>query len=245
MTQMEHLAEIGPYHQQLYRTDGEGAFEKIDTSSPDDYYPMLWSHDAHAERCFIVEPDSHGLPIDLARALELAKTASHVHHNRDFRFNSQSLTAAWTERKTLGGRAWPSLIFNGGEAFEVAYMVWANSTYGLLCYWWHATKQQSGRGMIPITALPALPTLDLRRLSAAQLAAAAQIFDDHKQRPMLPINQIDEDPNRAELDRRLLTEVLGLPAELCEGADSPLALLRRKLAAEPSIHGGKKSKVVL
>ena len=62
---------------------------------------------------------------------------------------------------------------------------------------------------------------------------------------MLPVNQIDEDENRAELDRRLLTEVLGLPAALCESADSPLALLRRKLAAEPSIHGGKISKVRL
>ncbi|MCY3835356.1 MAG: hypothetical protein OXF83_02830, partial [Anaerolineaceae bacterium] len=95
------------------------------------------------------------------------------------------------------------------------------------------------------TALPALPTLDLRALSAEQLAAAGRIFEDHKHLPMLPINQIDEDENRAELDRRLLTEVLGLPAELCTGVDSPVALLRRKLAAEPSIHGGKKSKVVL
>ena len=62
--------------------------------------------------------------------------------------------------------------------------------------------------------------------------------------PMLPVNQIDEDPVRAELDRRLLTEVLGLPEELC-APDGPMDLLRRKLAAEPSIHGGKISKVTL
>ena len=125
------------------------------------------------------------------------------------------------------------------------YTVWGNSTLGVLCHWWQAGRQQSGRGNITVTALPALPTLDLRRLSPAQLAAASQIFHDHKQLPMLPVNQIDEDPNRAELDRRLLTEVLGLPGALCESADSPLALLRRKLAAEPSIHGGKISRVVL
>ncbi len=245
MTQVKELAEIGPYQQQLYRTDGKGAFEKIDTAAPDDYYPMIWSHDATVERCFIVEPDSHGQPIDLARALELAKTASHVHHNRDFRFNSQSLSAAWTERVTIGGHAWPSLNFNEEKHFEMAYIVWANSTWGIFCYWWHATKQHGGRGRMPITAVGGMPTLDLRRLSPAQLAAASQIFHDHKQLPMLPVNQIDEDENRAELDRRLLTEVLGLPGALCESADSPLALLRRKLAAEPSIHGGKISKVVL
>ena len=62
--------------------------------------------------------------------------------------------------------------------------------------------------------------------------------------PMLPVNQIDADPVRAELDRRLFSEVLGLPEELC-AKDGPMDLLRRKLAAEPSIHGGKKSKVTL
>ena len=43
-----------------------------------------------------------------------------------------------------------------------------------------------------------LPTLDLPPLPA-QLAAASQIFHDHKQLPMLPVNQIDEDaePRRA------------------------------------------------
>ena len=71
-----------------------------------------------------------------------------------------------------------------------------------------------------------------------------RIFEDMKHCPMLPVNQIDEDPVRAELDRRLLTEVLGLPEELC-AKDGPMDLLRRKLAAEPSIHGGKISKVTL
>ena len=59
----------------------------------------------------------------------------------------------------------------------------------------------------------------------------------------MPFDQIDEDPARAGLDRRLLVDVLGLPASLCtEGG--PIDLLRRKLAREPQIHGGKKSRVV-
>ena len=59
----------------------------------------------------------------------------------------------------------------------------------------------------------------------------------------LPFDQIDEDPARAELDRRLLIDVLGLPSSLCE-PDGPIDLLRRKLAAEPQIHGGKKTGVI-
>ncbi|MCY4022203.1 MAG: hypothetical protein OXF32_02015 [Anaerolineaceae bacterium] len=240
MTSIDSLAKTGPYHQQIYRTDGEGAFEKVDGTSPSNYYPMLWSHDADLERCMVVQPDSHGIPRDHDRATELARTSSQVHHNRDFRFNSQSLAACWTEKPTLGGHAWPTLQLSRGQGGP-AYVLWANSTLGLLCYWWHSTKQQGGRGRIPISAIGGIPTLDLHALSDEQLAAAASIFEDMKHCPMLPVNQIDEDRVRAELDRRLLTEVLGLPAELC-AKDGPMALLRRKLAAEPSIHGGKLEK---
>ncbi|MCY4009890.1 MAG: hypothetical protein OXF22_09105 [Anaerolineaceae bacterium] len=204
-----------------------------------------------------IEPDSEAIarrsddPQIQVQIVEKAKTvwqsATRTHHNRNFRYNSQSLAVSSTPRPSIGGRAWPSIIFpeSQREQWEDAYTVWGNSTLGILCHWWHAGREQGGRGNTTVTALPALPTLDLRALSAEQLAAAGRIFEDHKHLPMLPINQIDEDENRAELDRRLLTEVLGLPAELCTGADSPVALLRRKLAAEPSIHGGKKSKVVL
>ena len=243
MTIVNTLATVGPYHQQIYRTDGKGAFEKEDTYSDTDYYPMLWTHVAERERCFIVLPDCHGIPNDHDRAVKLASTATHVHHNRDFRFNSQSLAACWTERQSLGGHAWPTIRFHRDE-YGPVYMLWANSTLGCLCYWWQATKQHSGRGRIPKSAIINIPTLDLQALSEEQLAAAGRIFEDMKHCPMLPVNQIDEDPVRAELDRRLLTEVLNLPEELC-AMDGPMDLLRRKLAAEPSIHGGKKSKVTI
>ena len=59
----------------------------------------------------------------------------------------------------------------------------------------------------------------------------------------LPFDQIDEDPARAKLDRAILVDVLGLPESLVED-DGPIDLIRRKLAREPQIHGGKKSKVV-
>lgn len=220
-------------------------------------YPSLWAHDAPKERCMELAPDSEAIvrrsddpsvqeKID-EKAAKIWATATRTHVVTDFRYNSQSLCVSSTPGPTIGGRAWPSVIFPEAqrELWEDTYTVWSNSTLGVLCFWWQANRQQGGRGVTTVTALPALPTLDLRALSAEQLAAASRIFEDHKHRPMLPINQIDEDENRAELDRRLFTEVLGLPAELCTGEDSPLALLRRKLAAEPSIHGGKKSKVRL
>ena len=104
-------------------------------------------------------------------------------------------------------------------------------------------KTQAGRGTTTITGILNIPTLDVRTLTDEQLVAAKAVFDDLRERRFLPFDQIDEDPARAELDRRLLVDVLGLPASLCE-LGGPLDLLRRKLAAEPQIHGGKQTRVV-
>ena len=183
-------------------------------------YPTLWAHDAERERCIELLPDSEAVTLQspdekIRTAIQektekIWATATCAHFNRDFRYNTQALCVASTPTPCIGGRAWPSIIFpiKQRTVFEKVFAVWCNSTLGILCYWWVAGRQDGGRGSITVTALPALPTLDLRRLSAAQLAAAARIFADHRQLPMLPINQIDEDENRAELDRRLLTEVL-------------------------------------
>ncbi len=85
------------------------------------------------------------------------------------------------------------------------------------------------------------PTLDVRALTARQLADAEAAFRDLGAHRFLPFNQLAEDPARAELDRRLLAILLGAPALRLE---EPMQRLRLKLASEPQIHGGKKSKVV-
>ena len=59
----------------------------------------------------------------------------------------------------------------------------------------------------------------------------------------LPFDQIDEDPARAELDRRFLVDVLGLSLGLC-AVRGPMELLRRKLATEPQIHADKQTRLV-
>ena len=114
---------------------------------------------------------------------------------------------------------------------------------GLLLHWWVANKTQSGRGTNTVTSIRQIPTLDVRVLTDGQMASAKAAFEALQERRFLPFDQIDEDPARAELDRRLLEDVLGLPQTLCE-ADGPIDLLRRKLAREPQIHGGKQTRVV-
>ena len=214
-------------------------------------YPMLWAHDAKRERRLIVEPDSEGQIKAVASTLQphvnekaarVWATATRAHYNRDLRFNSQSLIVTMTERPCIGGRAWPSVIFENSD-HEYAFALWCNSTLGLLLHWWTANKTQSGRGTTTVTAIPRIPALDVRALSDTQHRAAREAFQVLRTGQFLPFDQIDEDEARAELDRALLVDVLGLPASLCE-PDGPMALLRRKLAAEPQIHGGKQTRVV-
>ena len=84
-----------------------------------------------------------------------------------------------------------------------------------------------------------MPTLDVRELSEEALENAESVFDRLKYKRMLPFNECAHDPVRHELDTDLLTEVLGIK-DL--GVLTAMQTLREMLCAEPSIHGGKKSK---
>ena len=251
------IADRGPYHADINwsQSDGtpRGPFELIKPAvSPVPTYPMLWAHDAKRERRLVVEPDSEGrikvasgglTPTELMeKAARIWGTATRTHYNRDLQFNSQSLIVAITERLCIGGRAWPSLILEEQER-EYAFALWCNSTLGLLMHWWVTNKTQSGRGTTTVTGIPNVPTLDVQTLTHEQIAAAKAAFKELRERRFLPFDQIDEDPARAELDRRLLVDVLHLPEMLCEPG-GPMDLLRRKLAREPQIHGGKRTRVV-
>ena len=192
----------------------------------------------------MIEPDAEGeiKSGQQTNAGRVWATATRAHYNRDLHFNAQSLIAAMTERPCIGGHAWPSVIFENPE-HEYAFALWCNSTLGLLLHWWTANKTQSGRGRTTVTGIPNIPSLDTRALTDEQHAVAKSAFDAMRGLRFLPFDQVDEDPGRAELDRRLLVDVLGLPESLCD-ENGPVDVLRRKLAREPRIHGGKKSRVV-
>ena len=212
-----------------------GPFDK-DRPTPTATYPSLWNHDAKNETRMVCQPDSQlrvRLGMEEKAAVALA-TASRAHVNRDFRFNSQPLTAAFTERESMGGRAWPNVRFPDIR-FDYTFMLWSNSTLGLLLYWWHSNRQHSGRGTTTIRNVEALPILDLRALSEEQLRTSEAIFNELRDMELKPAYVADADPNRALLDRRVVYELLGFDEETCV----TVRRLAAKWCAEPSVHGGK------
>ena len=207
-------------------------------------YPLLWAHSADRERQFVVQADSCGdpRPGDETRAAERwNRTASRLHANLDFQLNSQSLGMCLTPEKCLGGRAWPNIVPRD-ERYEIPLLLWCNSTLGLLMHWWKGTRQQMGRSNMTITAIPDLPVLDPRTLTDQQLDHCRAIFDNLQNREFLPANEAWHDETRKALDRDLLfgvTSLLQLDLGLQEGLD----LLRQQWCAEPSVHGGKRTRI--
>ena len=203
-------------------------------------YPMLWSHDADRERRLVVEPDSEGRvrPGRDVQAVNVWGTATRLHFNLDFRLNSQSLAACLTPERSIGGRAWPNFSVAGDARREEALALWANTTLGLICFWWIAGRQQQGRAILTISGLPALPVLDVRELDARQLGITERIFEDFRDWTFLPANEAYRDETRKALDRAVLCELLGLPETILE----PLDVLREQWCTEPTVHGGKSTR---
>lgn len=237
MSTIAQVGRVGLHAMNIAGQSSQAGFDRINLHRGVPTYPMLWNHDAKRETRLVVHPDSEGRvkPNMHTRAAEIWETRSHAHHNHDFRFNSQPLGVAFTEDETIGGTAWPNLKFDSRE-LEIAHTLWGNSTLGLLLYWWHSSRQQAGRGRMPITAIRTMPTLDVASLSDAQLKIAEEVFEDFREREFLPANEAYRDESRKELDRQVLVDLLGLAEEKVMG---PLDLLRRKWCSEPSVHGDK------
>ena len=232
---LNFVGQRGLYDMNIAGASASAPFTKI-YPSPTATYPALWNHDAKKEACIVCVPDSQ-LQVKQGMAEKAAvvwATASRAHINRDFRFNSQPLTAAFTEQKSIGGIAWPNVNFTN-VGFDYAFTLWCNSTLGLLLFWWHSNRQQSGRGRTTISAVETLPVLDLRALSDAQLVTAEGIFDEFRELDLLPAYLADADANRALLDRRVVCDLLGFDEEVYRG----VRRLAAKWCAEPSVHGGK------
>ncbi len=234
------IAKISASHRDIFEKGKRGAFDIEESYTDTDLYPGLWHLNAPAQRTMVVQPDCHLIPRPNRheKAQMILARSGRVHFNLMHRFNANSISVLFTEESVLGISSIPNLVFEK-PIFDYVWTLWGNTTLGLMLHWAHSGKQQPGRGANSRTSLLQMPTLDVRCLSDKALANAEQIFHDLKHQRMLPFNESDNDPVRHELDRRLLNEVLDITTE---DAHNAIHRLRELLCAEPSIHGGKKSK---
>lgn len=244
LTKLDELGERGVYcldingYERLGSGLQRGPFDVVELDSENfATYPILWAHKASNETKLVVQVDRQGQVREGQedRAAKMwDKFAGRLCFNCDFTMSSQPLSACLTAVEALHGRAWPGFRCNEKE-HDIPIVLWANSTIGLISYWWRATRQQSGRASLTITNLPTLMVLDPRQLSEKQISLANRIFAEVTSKDLLPANEAYRDPVRQSLDEALLVDLLEFDRDILK----PLSLLRNKWCNEPSVHGGK------
>ena len=234
------VASIGTFAQIGFAANNiannsRAAFDKTELSEFPTY-PMLWKINSTEQKSMMVSPDMEGRVRkgrgDLAARIWDRRSWAHL--AAFIRFNSQQLAASYTEERTIGGAGWPNVKLNS-KAEEKAFMIWCNSTLGLMQSWYHSSRQQGSRGNLPVSSIKLLPCLDVTTLPPEVLQRAESLFDDMKGESLQLICNAHADPVRIELDRRVLTEILGLEENAVIGLD----LVRRKWCAEYSVRGTK------
>ena len=255
-TTLGRLCEFGPDSQLLIGAAQKGPFaiRDIDRSGGLPEYHALWNNDHEAQRTMLLKPDK---AMDVkknasdAHVRKMWSTASHVHVNLDPRYTAQSILASFVGDKTAGGTAWPSLMLPDADMGK-AFVMWHNSTFGILSYWMVAGRQQLGRGRAKRSgaARMSVPNLAGEGMakSVGRLAAA---FDRLSSAALSPISGLENDAVRHQIDRAVAAS-LGMrivDGEDGEGAHGLVAsgrnggvvvragALRRAMALEPSIRG--------
>ena len=231
MTTMEQMGDRGPTGKEVERVlermlvAGEGEF------------PMLEGHDCNEQRTLaaraerLLRPRS-GMEEKANRMLN--EKGSLLHISDTCRYNSQSTAACITTEPAIAGRGWISVRMPG-ERFEKGAAAWMNGTLGLIGHWSMSNHTQHGLGQADRAQVMRMPILDLKALSPTQVGIMERIYEELAHKPMMPVNEAWRDPERAELDRRVLEEALDLGPEVTQAVRQ----LCNRWCLEPTVQGRK------
>ena len=237
--QIGDIAELNGDASFINGANGRGAF-KVQDGSPTsgETYPTLWKVHAETQRAMrtSINANARVQPGKVQKAREILGRNSRTHYHMLLRFTSNSQMASFTEVPSIGASTLGNVCLHESQ-HEAAWTLWTNSTFGMMCHWMHAGKQNPGRGKLTWSSRATVATLDVRELTDEQLAKADAIFAELKDARMLPYNESVRDKWRHVLDARLLSEVLGITDEATHRA---MQRLREMLCAEPTIAGTKK-----
>ena len=239
---LSEVGQVGASEPDIKQKGKRGAFEMHERESAvqEGYDAIYKSKNMTPQRSMQTVPDYKAQikPFNVEKAHRILREHnSRTHYQMYLVYSANSMLSHWTGSPSIG----VNLITNvrlSESKYEAAWTLWTNSTLGLLSHWAVAGKQQPGRGIIKLTGLKSVPTLDVRELSEEQLAAAERVFTELKDARMLPYNECHWDAWRHILDARLLSEVLVIKDTAVHEA---MQTLREMLSAEPSIGGDKQS----
>ena len=232
------VCNVGPQHRRI--RGSLGVFDGYHGVNEHTQFPALWRHRSSDHRSMVSEPNAWLVPKPDRDHVPIWVQSGTLHVTCDFQYDSQRVMATRTSIRTLGVRAWHTLIVHEDDPViraqrETALALWSNSTLGILLHAQRSNRAQVARGIGNKGMLEKLPTLDARQLAAWQLNEAQSIWRDFTDRKFESFHRCAVDPVRIELDERIVRDMLGLG----EDAVAAVARLRSLLAGDPSVHGSK------
>ena len=238
---LDELFNVGPSHDSIGHLAGKdprGAFTFYDYDNTG--IASLWKSDATTQTKMIAEPTHSGTEYNSDKAVKICNKQASCFLQRGMRWTSQKLCATATNDNVLGGSAWTALCSKDEwdeekrKQVESAFLLWMNSSFGLLLYYLHGQKQQAGRSRMQIQGLKLLPVPDFSHTSKEAdkiRKKSSKAFHKIKEKTFKKANDINC-TTRNELDM-LVIDCLGLP----DNTKSVIQKIRQKFCEEPHIQG--------
>lgn len=233
---------VGPHHAIIGHIEGDsavrGAFSFRDARPEDKTNLTLWKANWETQNSLFCAPTHRGSLRrgKNAKANDLLDDKSSVlFMARELTITSQSLSAAMTRDKCLGGRAWTALICDTESA--PAYWLWLNSIFGLASRWHRADKNQTGRIAMQIKDMKKFPCPDFSSADsrhASMRQTANKFVANFGGKILKPCSMAWIDSSRHEIDNAVL-EMMGINM-----SPEELKNLREMWCSERSVHGNKK-----
>lgn len=225
LCKLKELGELG-----YDRRDIHDAFEiSYDDWSP---YPAFWSHESDKVRCVAQSATSSLIARSkpakgrkLKNAKDVWAKAGKILLAERLRTNTHRVIAIGFEKAVLGNTWWAFKAADFTEPMEKAFLLWSNSTIGLLLYYGNRVITEGAWMQMKKPAWSSMPVLDVRSLNTKQLKTLSSAYDKLSKEELAPLAQLNHDPVRRKIDEALCT-ALSLP---------DLSPIRELLAREPGL----------
>ena len=233
MTVIDKIGMPGPSHWTIRQT--------LDTEAQPNHYHdpgnivhLVSGHSSRSDTTIASAPAKpcpirEGMTI---QAEDLLQQAGLLHVNDTQSYNSQPTAACISETPRIAYKGWTTILM-AKPSLERATALWMNTSIGLILHWATTSHNQTGLGTASKRQLINMPTLDLGQLTPEQIEKLDTAFTRYAGVPLLPPSEAWQDPNREDLDRTVLQQVLGLDDEDL----TYIHAIRDRWCREPTVQG--------
>ncbi|MBK8752156.1 MAG: N-6 DNA methylase [Candidatus Competibacteraceae bacterium] len=196
-------------------------------------YPALWNHDAEKTRTLRQQENAWLHPRTQAAQKRPLKDAHQIWSmagdilltERLWPITHRVLAVSFDQ--PVLGNTWWALKTEVSPERRKALLLWLNGSLSLLAFFGSRVATRSAWMQMKKPAWAAMPVLDVRVLSDAQVTSLAAAYDALCDRELLALAKLNVDPARRAIDEAL-SAALALP---------DLSPLREMLAREPGLTG--------